>query len=472
MKRVAVVGGGIAGLAVALHLRDRAAEVDGGLEVTLLEAGERVGGNIHTDREGGWTIERGPNGYLDNAPDTLALVRRLGLEGTVRKADESAAKRFIYRAGRLHRVPTSPPAFLRSPLLSRRGRARVMLEPFGRRRPDGIDETVFQFASRRIGREAASVLVDAMVSGVYAGDVRALSLRSTFPKMAAMEEEHGGLVRAMIARRRNSNGGGPAGPAGTLTSFAGGMDTLVDAFRAELGSSIRTGVPIHTLHRGGAATAGTDGAARSNATWRLVAGTGDDLEADGVVLAIPASGAAGLLEPVDAPLAAAIGGIPRAGLAVVALGFDAAALGGAPDGFGFLVPRGEGLRILGCLWDSSIFPDRAPAAKVLVRAMIGGAHDPTAVREDDETLVRAVRAELEQAMGISVKPELARVYRHPNGISQYAVGHEDRLTGAADRLRGLPGLWLAGSSYHGVAMNACIQHARTQADEIVSRLSA
>lgn len=480
MPRVAVVGGGIAGLASGVYLRDRARELQIDLDVVVLEAVERPGGNIRTERTDGWVIEWGPNGYLDSVPATSALARRVGLGDHIRPADAKAAKRYLYRNGRLHLLPTGPLAFLRSPVLSPAGRVRVLLEPFAHPKPHGVDETIEEFASRRIGREAASVLIDAMVSGVFAGDIRALSLESTFPKMAAMEAEHGGLVRAMIARMRerrtarkqaqalNARGesaealtqpGGPAGPAGTLTSFDGGLDRFPAAIAEHLGDALRLGVTVEAVERGPA-----DG-------WRLRCSDATTVEADAVLLTVPAARAAALLRPNDTPLADLLSGITSAGLAVVALGYDAATLGGAPDGFGFLIPRGEGLRTLGCLWDSSLFPGRAPDGAVLLRAMIGGAHDPEAVSLDDDELLSIVRGDLARTMGIAADPILTRVYRHRGGIAQYVVGHADRLAGIQRHLRTLPGLWLAGSSYDGVAMNACIERAVENADRIVRWLA-
>lgn len=482
MPRVAVVGGGIAGLASAVHLRDCAQELQIDLDVVVLETATRPGGNIRTERTGdGWVIEWGPNGYLDSVPATPALARRVGLGDEIRPSNANAAKRYLYRNGRLHLLPTGPLAFLRSPVLSPAGRVRVLLEPFAHAKPHGVDESIAEFASRRIGREAASVLIDAMVSGVFAGDIGALSLESTFPKMAAMEAEHGGLVRAMVARMRARHAarkqvdalhargestaaltqpGGPAGPAGTLTSFDHGLDRFPAAIAAHLGDAVRLGVAVEGLERTG------DGA------WRLECSDGSTVDADAVVLTVPATPAAALLETVDGQLSRLVGGIPSAGLAVVALGYDADAIGGEPDGFGFLIPRGEGLRTLGCLWDSSLFPGRAPSGKVLLRAMIGGAHDPEAVSLDDDALLSIVQADLSHTMGIDAAPVLTRVYRHRGGIAQYTVGHGKRLECIRRRLRDLPGLWLAGSSYEGVAMNACIERAVEHADEVVRWLAA
>jgi protoporphyrinogen/coproporphyrinogen III oxidase len=439
-------------------------------------------------------------------PATGALVRRLGLEEEIQKADHSAARRFLYRNGKLHLLPSGPFSFLLSPILSFPGRLRVLSEPFARSRPQGVDETIFDFAARRIGQEAASVLIDAMVSGVFAGDVRALSLTSSFPKMAAMEEEHGSLVKAMLARMKERRAakrevearqgrgedveeltqpGGPAGPGGTLTSFRQGMATLPRVLAAELGDVVRCGVEVVGVERVpptgrqaevGAGEAGPVAGAESNsasrqAPWLVRVAGGEILPADVVLMAVPAPKAVPLLEDLDADLAEVVGEIRTAPLSVVALAFDAVGMGGAPHGFGFLVPRGTGPRILGCLWDSSIFPGRAPEGKVLLRAMMGGAHDPEANAMSDQELEGAVRRDLETIMGLSAEPLFTRVYRWRLGIGQYTVGHQGRLDRIHGALARSPGLWLAGSSFYGISMNACIEKAEVQAEEILPYLS-
>ncbi len=481
MKRVVMIGGGITGLATAVHLRDGAGAVPGGLEVVVLEGRDQPGGNVRTDRPNGFRVEMGPNGFLDNAPTTLALVERIGLTGRLQRANRNAARRFIYRAGTLHEVPTGPIDFLRSGVLSLPGRLRVFGEPFARSRPD-TDESVFDFAARRIGPESAGVLVDAMVSGVFAGNVRELSLQSSFPKMARMEAEHGGLVKAMVAGMRKRRAakkeaearrargedvaeltapGGPAGPGGTLTSFQDGLDTLVSGLTDAVGDSLRTGAPVRTVR------------AADGSRWAVELESGDTMEADAVVVTTPAPVAAPLLEDVDAELAATVGEIRTAGLAVVAMGFRERDLPGIDlEGFGFLVPRSTGPRILGCLWDSSVFHGRAPEGEVLLRCMIGGAHDPEAVRAPDESLRRQVRHDLEMTMGIApdIEPALTRIYRWPLGIGQYTVGHQGRLDRIHGRLRERPGVWVAGSSFYGISMNACFEKAPQQATEILTYL--
>ena len=481
MKRVVVVGGGVGGLTTALYVRDHVPDVPAGVEVTLLEGRDRVGGNIQTDRDDGWIVEWGPNGFLDSVPTTLALVKQLGLDGKMQKADERAAKRYLYRNGRLHLLATTPISFLASPLLSLPSRLRVLLEPFSRSADPDSDETVYEFGCRHIGHEAATVMIDAMVSGVFAGDIHELSLASTFPKMAEMEAAHRSLVKAMIARGKERRAakkrlavmrgrgedveelarpGGPAGPGGTLTSFGDGLDTLVNSLRDELGDSVRLNCKVASLRK--------DDAGR----WRVIVDDGNELDADVIVLATPATPAGGLLQPLDYTLGRTIQAIPSAGLVVVAIGFDANGIGGPPDGFGFLVPRGAGPRILGCLWDSSLFPGRAPKGKVLLRVMIGGAHDPEAVTLDDETLLGIVMRDLRTTMDIDAEPVLTRVYRHPNGIAQYTVGHQRRLDVIHRRLEQLPGLWLTGSAYYGISMNACIAKAGEQVEEIFRYLSS
>ncbi len=482
MKRVVVVGGGISGLSAALNLKDLSGSVPGGLEVTVLEASGRPGGNIRTERLDGFTMEWGPNGYLDNVPTTPALVRRLGLDEQVQKADEAAARRYLYRNGRLHLLPLGPLGFLKSPVLTLSGRLRVFLEPFVRAKRDGRDETIYGFVRRRLGHEMATVLIDAMVSGVFAGNIHELSLASSFPKMAAMEIEHGGLVRAMIAGMRDRRAarrevearrqrgeeveeltqpGGPAGPGGTLTSFRSGLDVWTDALLSELTGQV-------ALNSRVAAIIGPD-ATRPRA-WNLTTEAGDNHDADVVVLTIPSPQAAPLLTELDRELGRAVSDIPTASLAVVALGYSEADIDRPPDGFGFLVPRGEGIRMLGCLWDSSVFPGRAAPGRVLLRAMIGGAHDPRAVDLDDDTLLEIVREELSKVMGLDAKPVVTRVFRHPLGIGQYTVGHGERMKTIHARLEDLPGLWLAGSSYYGISMNNCIQKACEQAKEILAFL--
>jgi oxygen-dependent protoporphyrinogen oxidase len=467
-KTVAIVGGGIAGLAAGYELLERSERGGVALDVLCLEAGDRTGGNIRSDRERGFLYEWAANGFLDDAPATLTLVRRLGLEGHVLRAREEAARRFVFRAGKLREIPLTPPAFLTSGVLGPLGKLRVLLEPLVRPRrdgADGADESVFDFAARRIGRRAASVLVDAMVSGVYAGDVRQLSLEATFPKMRRMEEEHGTLFRALQAKRREARAagtaaGGPAGPGGRLTSFAEGLQELTGALAAKLGDRVRLRTPVERLSDMG------------NRGFRIHPREGAPLDVHAVVLACPAWTAAPIVAPMDAEMSRALEGIPSASLAVVHLGYRRDAIGGMPPGFGFLVPRGQGPRILGALWASNIFERRAPDGSVLLTVMIGGAHDPQAVSLRDAPLLDIVRGDLRRTMGIQAQPYFVRTIRHPRGIPQYVLGHLERVRTVERRRQAHAGLWITGSSLGGISVNACVEEAARVAESVLEFLSA
>jgi len=459
---IVVVGAGVSGLTVAYELLQRAGRLPGGLELLCLEAADHPGGNIRTERAEGFVCEWGPTGFLDNAPATLDLARRLGLQERLLPARPAAESRFVFRRGRLRSVPTAPLPFLRSGILSPWGKLRLLGEPFARGSRGGGDESVHDFAARRIGREAASVLVDAMVSGVYAGNARRLSLAATFPKMRAMEQEHGSLFRAMLARRREARAagsrkpaGGPAGPGGRLTSFRDGLQELIDGLAGALGERLRTRLPVRAV---------SDMGRRG---FRVHLDEGAPLEADAVILATPAWHAAALVRTMDPALGSVLEEIPSAPLVVAHFGYHRGALGEAPEGFGFLVPRGEGPRILGSLWISSIFEGRAPEGRVLTTSMIGGAHDPAALELRDDELVRIVREDLHRVMGIVAAPYFVRLMRHPRGIPQYTLGHLGRLEKIRSGLQRHPGLHVAGNSYAGISVNSCVEEAPGVADAVV-----
>ena len=466
-KRIVIAGGGIAGLSTAWTLRQRAPDVD----IVVLERGARTGGNIRTENVDGYICESGPDGFLDNAPATLALVRELGLTARLLPSNDQARRRYIFRHGRLSEVPTSPGAFLKTPLLSPRAKLRLLCEPFASARQDD-DESIIDFATRRIGSEAAAVFVDSMVSGVFAGDAKALSLKACFPKMRQIEDNHGSLVRGLIATRRTrKRSDTPGAPAGRLTSFTGGMSDLIDGLTRALGPVVHTSTAVTSIRRNQTPSLSPNQSPRRTYVVTTSQGT---LDADAVVLSGPAAESAAIVRELDGPLAAVIEGIPTSPLAVVCLGYDEAAIRSETrlDGFGFLVPREEAIRILGALWETSIYPHRAPAEKVLLRVMIGGARDPEAVSLCDAELRRIVRTDLKRTMNVSAVPEFVRVIRHTRGIPQYVRGHEARMQRINALLQPHIGLFLAGNSYRGVSINACIADAPSVADAALRAIGA
>lgn len=453
--KVAIVGGGISGLATAAALEVR------GCETVVIEGDARAGGKVRTEVDQGFLCEWGPTGFLDREPASRALCERLGLTDRILAASPAAKDRFILRGGALMPVPTSPPAFLRSRLLSAKGRLRVASEPFRSARRDGHDESVAEFGARRIGEEAVDILLDPMVSGIFAGDVHQLSVASAFPRIVELEQKHGSLVRAMFAvgrerRRSGGKGGGPGGPGGELLSFRAGMQEPVDALARRLGDRLRTGAPVEAIEK------------QVGTRWAVHLAGGERIEADRLVLAIPAAGAARLLAPQDKALAELVGGIPYANIAIVLLGLRRAQVAHSLGGFGLLIPRKEGRRVLGMIWTSTLFPGRAPEGHVLIDARIGGATDPGAIELDDDALEKLVRDELGGHIGIEGPTVFRKVYRHAAGIPQYVVGHRDRLARIERELHHLPGLYLTGNAFRGVGFNDCVREAGAVADRIAT----
>ncbi len=455
---VAVIGGGITGLAAAAWLA-----ADHGVDdVVVVEASPRPGGKMRTLDLDGHVLEEGPQGFLDSGAgvNTLELARRSGLGPRLVQADGASAARFVVRGGVLQRLPTSPLAFLRSGLLPLTGRLRVLAEPFAARRPDG-DETVYEFARRRIGRHAADVLVDAMVTGVFAGDARQLSLAATFPRMAAMEAEHGSLTRALIARSRQARregrrSSGPAGPGGTLTTFARGMAELPTTLATGLGDRFLASWPVERLAPDGGA-------------FRL-AGPRGEISARTVLVALPPTPAADLVAPVAADAEAPLRGIGTVPIAVVMTSYaDRDAFGGRTDGFGFLVPRAERLGILGTLFCHAIFPGHVPTGRLLLRTMLGGARDPEILDLDDAEMLERVRNAHRRVLAADPDPDRTWIVRWERGISQYTTGHLGRVEAVEAAARAV-GLEVAGSAYRGVSVNDCVTQARAAAGRLAARL--
>lgn len=444
MKQTAIVGGGVSGLAIAYALQQAGMRPD---EMVVLEKRSVPGGNVQTEVVDGYTIEKGPNGFLDNVPATLKLIDDLEIE-SVLPSNQNAARRFIWRAGKLREIKPNPVAFFASGVLPLSGALRVALEPF-QKKGKIDDESVYNFAARRIGKSAAEYLVAAMVQGVFAGDAKQIELKSAFPKMYAMEQRHGSLVKAMIAKSRmkkRQGGGGPAGPGGKLTSFDGGMQTLPDTLAAKVQPALQLNSGVSRI-------------GKKDGVFVLTLESGEMVEARTVVCASPAWAAAKQLQPLHAELSTELSSIEYPAVAVVATGFDEKALPEKPDGFGFLVPRGQGVRALGCLWTSSVWRHRAPDGKVLLRTMVGGSVDRDAAVLSDDELIASVLNDLKTTMHITDAPELVKVYRYSQSIAQYTCGHSARVQRIENHFTRIDGLYLSGSSYGGISVNHCIEEA-------------
>ncbi len=462
MLRIAVVGGGISGLACAYAIESLAARSNRAVSVILLEKDERLGGKIWSRREEGYLCEWGPNGFLDNKPMTLDLCRQLGIEQQLLPSDDNARKRFIYSAGQLHRLPENGPAFLRSPLISWPGKLRLAAELFVPQYNGAVDETLAEFARRRLGSEALEKLIAPMVSGIFAGDPETMSLKSCFPRIHELERDYGGLLRAMLRlarqkkqeRKAGKAVASAAGPGGVLTSFSGGIQDLTDTLGSAISGQIMTGKTVASI---GQASGG----------YRLQFEDGGDLDVERVVIATPAYATARMLESLSPKAVEILDAIPYAPMNVVCFGYRQEKIGHDLDGFGYLIPGAEGCSTLGTLWDSSIFPQRAPAGQVLLRSMMGGATNLAAMGDDDETVARKVKADLRRIMGIAAEPDFVRVFRHAKAIPQYIRGHAaqvERLVAETDRW---PGLVVTGNAYYGVGLNDCVRASTAAAERVL-----
>jgi len=443
--KISIVGAGISGLATAQALLARKPDV----ELTLFEADQRVGGKVWTESSAeGYLCEGGVNGFLDKIPRTLELCQEAGVQPV--PADASAQKRYVYSRRELHKLPEKPPEFLRSRLLSVPGRLRVIYETIAGG-TDNPDETLAQFATRRLGREAYERLIDPMASGVFAGDASRLSLKSCFPRIHEIESEYGSLIRGLIKLQRKAkregrkNTPGP-GPGGTLTSFANGMSVLTDRLAEQLGSRIRLASAVKDI-------------SRSGNRYQLQLADNSVEESDVLILAAPAHAQARMLQALDPVLAGLLGEIPYPALSVCCFGYRKKQVGQVLDGFGFLIPSKEQRAILGTIVDSNVFPGRAPEGSILLRSMVGGARTPELAQLEDEQLINRVKSDLQDILGLRAEPEFIRIFRHTQAIPQYLVGHAARLEAIDEKLQRHPGLVLTGNAFKGVSLNDCVVNA-------------
>ena len=453
LVKINIVGAGVSGLATAQAVLIRKPDT----EITIFEADQRIGGKVWTEASpDGYLCEGGVNGFLDKIPRTLELCREVGISPL--PADASAQKRYVYSRGELHKLPEKPPQFLTSRLLSVAGRLRVIYEIIagGTNNPD---ETLAQFATRRLGSEAFDRLIDPMASGVFAGNADELSLKSCFPRIHEIETEYGSLIRGLIKLQRKAkregkkNTPGP-GPGGRLTSFDNGMSVLTDRLAGLLGSRIRTATPVQDISRDGD-------------RYLLQLENGEEVESDRLILAAPAHAQARMLRALDPALATLLEEIPYPPLCVCCFGYRKQQVGQVLDGFGFLIPSKEQRDVLGTIIDSNVFSGRAPEGSILLRSMVGGARKPELALLPDEQLISRVRSDLQDILGLRAEPDFIRIFRHERAIPQYVTGHAARLEAIDEHLQRHPGLVLTGNAFKGVSLNDCVVNAWETAQTLV-----
>jgi oxygen-dependent protoporphyrinogen oxidase len=442
---IAIVGGGITGLAAAYELMVRR------VPFQLFEASPRLGGIIRTEHVDGFTIEAGPDSVLAQKPAAIVLCEALGLRDRLITTKEPRTA-FVLKHGRLHPLPS--PSVLGIPttwkgtasydLLSPAARARLALEPLIPRRPDGADESVASFFRRRFGAATVADVAEPLLGGIHAGDIESLSIRSLFPRFVDAEREHGSVLRAFRARERPSTGG-------LFRSLIGGMEELVTALERQL--------PATSLHRNST----VDAISRDGPSWHI-ATRGGSIAADGLVLACPGYVAADLIRPIDARISDLCGEVPYASSASLALAWPRQSIAHPLNGSGFVVARqANRLRITACTWVSSKWNHRAPAGMALIRAFVGGSHDPATVDLKDDELVDLATTELTPILGIEGSPILSRVYRWRRAGAQHHVGQLDRVTEIEQRLASHRGLFVAGSGFRSVGIPDCVADGRAAA---------
>lgn len=453
MARIVIIGAGISGLSLAWYLRTLRPE----WECLLLEASSRVGGKAWTVQEDGFLCEKGVNGFLDNKPASLELAAQLKLP--LYPANENSKKRFVVKSGQLVKLPEKPQEFLFSPLLSIKGRLRVMLEPFISKAQTPQEESLAAFARRRLGQEAFQHLIDPMAKGIYAGDPERLSLKYCFPRIFELEQSYGSLIKAMLSLKkkaaREGKKGPGAGPGGHLTSFEMGMSQLTDYLAALLHEHIKldaTAIELFKTHVSG--------------EWQVTTERGDTINATHVVMACPADTTATLIAPHTPTLAAALRNIDYPPVTVVALGFRKKGMKHDLRGFGFLVPEIERRSILGVLWDSSIFPNRAPDGYVLLRCLIGGARAREQACLSDADLLNTVKKELRELMNIDTAPEFVRVFRWEKAIPQYNTGYGALLSCLQQESKNIPDIHMRCNWIGGVSFNDCIANSQALAKKL------
>ena len=469
--KVVVVGGGIAGLSAAHRLTESGHP---GLEVTLLERSDRFGGTIRTVERDGCLVELGPDSFLASKPWLSDLAGRLGVADRIIPTARSHRRSHVVHQGKLHPLPdgflmmapTRLWPMVGTSLFSWRGKVRCALDLVLPRGTGTGDESLGAFVRRRFGGEVLERVVQPLIGGIYAGDPDTLSLKATIPRFFEMEQRHRSVIKAMVAQRRavakqqrgpSTGSGGPAGSGaryGELASFDRGMETIVQALLTQL--------PPDVMHTRAEVT----GLTRDGSGWSLSCGDGRHFQADGVVLAMPSRQAAELLHHTDTDLYDELAAIPHASSAVMNLAYRRSDVPHPLDCFGFVVPAVEDREIIACTFSSVKFPNRAPEGLVLLRVFLGGMLQQELLRSGDEILLRIVRGELRDLMGIENEPLHTELARYPDAMPQYLVGHGQRVERIESLLGQHPRLALAGNAYRGVGLPDCV-HSGEQAAERV-----
>jgi protoporphyrinogen/coproporphyrinogen III oxidase len=464
MKRIAIIGGGISGLSAAYTLEEKR-QSGTPVEYVLFESSPRLGGVLVTDHVDGCIIEAGPDSFLTEKPWAADLCRKVGLGDQLIGSNDSDRKTYILTKGKLvelpdglmFMVPTKIIPTVLSPLFSVRTKLRMAAEWFHPPHKATEDETVAQMVERHYGSEMVDLLADPLLSGVYGGEASQLSVRAVLPRFADMEAKHGSLGRAMLSARMKLAAATKAPARPLFSSLKDGMQQMVDAVVACLNaSSLKTSVPVQSV-------------IRQDNGWTVSAGYETD-HFDALIMAIPTQAAAAVVQAADQDLSRDLGGIQYSSSVTVTLGYDEKVRASLPPGFGFLIPRSEGHRMLAATFVHNKFPHRAPENRAIVRCFLGGARDEQILQVSEPGILEIVRSELREIIGLNAEPLFARVYKWKSAMAQYSVGHLERLQRIELLRQKLPGLALAGNGYNGIGVPDCVRSGAEAAGKVLAEM--
>ena len=472
MLKVIIIGGGIAGLAAAVHLKAGAKVYGKTVDVLLLEKNNRTGGKILTEKHDQFLIEGGPDSFLPEKVWSVNLARHLGLEPELLPSNDEFKGTFIYSGKSLHSlpegvmlmVPTSFWPMAKSSLISWPGKLRMGMEVFMPRRKQQGDESLASFVTRRLGRECLEKIAEPLVAGIHTSNPDNMSVLATFPRFVQMEQKSGSLIHGMLAAmksRPHATLSGPPPKSGApgmtyFMSFKNGMQTLSQGCVELIGKeSIRLNAGVSTVEPKGKG-------------YAVVLASGETLEADHVMLASAAYDSAEMVKGFDADLAAKMGLIEWSSSATVSIAVRKEDVRVPFKGFGFIVPRVEGRRINAATYSSIKWSYRAPDDTILIRVFVGGGHHEELVHElDDAGMVKMALEELDAILGLKAEPRFSKVYRWHRGMPKYTVGHLVRIAQLDRALAAYPGLHLIGCSYKGIGIGDCVHEAQIAAEKIL-----
>ncbi|HZQ95880.1 MAG TPA: protoporphyrinogen oxidase [Candidatus Sulfotelmatobacter sp.] len=459
MMRIAIIGGGISGLAAAYTLEEQR-RGGAAVEYVVYESSARLGGVLRTEHINGCIVEAGPDSFVTEKPWAADLCRALGIGDQLIGSNDADRKTYILTRGRLVEMPDGlmfmvPTKILPtglSPLFSWKTKLRMAQELLHPPRAVDHDESVAAFVERHYGHEMVSRLADPLLSGVYGGEAANLSVRAVLPRFAEMERTHGSLGKAMLASRRKMRSGPRKAAPPLFTSLKQGMQSLAETLVSRLTpAALLTNTPVQAIQPQSEAGG-----------WTVSAGLKSD-HFDGVILALPGPAAADILRIASPELAGEVAGIQYSSSITVGLGYDHEVRQALPPGFGFLVPRGEGKRLLAATFVHNKFPYRAPQDRALLRCFFAGSNAESVWPYSDDQIIGIVRNELQQIIGLRAEPLFARVYKWKSAMAQYGVGHLERLERIEQLRRQLPGLALAGNALRGIGVPDCVRSGRDAA---------